>query len=440
MTARFITMGALAGLAYTLSPLTVVFAALVLPLCWWAARDLDRAERRRVLAILGVGLAVRVAAVALLLLATDPQHQHYRAFFPDAQAAIARTAWIRNIWLDVPIAPSYYAATYDPYGATPYWYTLAAIQMIVGPSPYGLNFLSTAAFLAGAVALYRLVRASYGRAAATIGFAVLVFWPTSLAWSVSVLKESVQFGLTAALIVCAVHAVRGRTRTGRLIAVAGGLAALGALNELRVGAVAIAGAGVAGGVVAHMLTVRRALALASAVAAAVVAGVALAQPVVQARLLDAVRAAGERQVGYTASFGRGYKVLDQRFYSEDGAVLSMTGDEAVRYVARSLVAFFVVPAPWQMTSMSTLGFLPQQLIWYAMLVLVVPGIVWGFRRDPLITWVFVGCIVSGTAVIAPVSGNIGTLVRHRDALMPAIVWLAVAGLWSTLGRAVQPWR
>src|SRR6185295_13321623 len=111
--------------------------------------DLDRAERRRVLAILGIGLAVRVAAVAVLLLATDPQQQHYNAFFPDARAAIARTAWIRNIWLDVPMPQAYYLGTYDPYGATRYWYVLAALQLIVGPSPYALNFLSTAAFLAG---------------------------------------------------------------------------------------------------------------------------------------------------------------------------------------------------------------------------------------------------------------------------------------------------
>jgi hypothetical protein len=211
------------------------------------------------------------------------------------------------------------------------------------------------------------------------------------------------------------------------------VAAVLALDGLRSGALAIAGAGVAAGLVARVLTLRRHVAVASAAAILVMAAFLLSRPGVQARTLDLVRQAADRQLGHVASFGQGYKVLDQRFYSEGRLVIAtMTADEAVRYLGRALVAFFVVPAPWQLTSATGLGFLPEQIVWYALLLLSVPGMVVGFRRDPLLTWIFVGYVAAAVAVIAPNSGNIGTLVRHRDALMPALAWLGAAGFVAVL--------
>ena len=181
MLGRALTVGVLAGLAYTLSPLTVAFAVFAAVLLWWAGCGLDAGERRWVLAALSLGMALRVAAIGALLLTTDVANQDFNAFFPDAHAAITRTWWIRNLWLGIPIGPDYLHAAYDPYGATPYWLVLAALQVIIGASPYGLNFISTAAFLAGAVLLHRVVRESYGPAVALTGLVVLLFWPTTLA-------------------------------------------------------------------------------------------------------------------------------------------------------------------------------------------------------------------------------------------------------------------
>jgi hypothetical protein len=43
-------------------------------------------------------------------------------------------------------------------------------------------------------------------------------------------------------------------------------------------------------------------------------------------------------------------------------------------------------------------------------------------------------------VIAPNSGNIGTLVRHRDIVVPPVALLASAGFVSILGVLVNPGR
>ncbi|MBI3491942.1 MAG: glycosyltransferase family 39 protein, partial [Acidobacteria bacterium] len=241
------TIGVLIGVAYTVSPITVLFALLLPLLFWWAARGIDAPDRRRVVGLLALAALLRVAAIAVLLLTTSPA-QHYNTFFPDAHYAIARSLWVRNTWLDVTIGPQYRVAMYDPYGRTSYTYVLAFIQLLVGPSPYGLNFVSITAFLTGAIALYRIARESFGSAAALVAFVIILFWPTTFVWSVTMLKESMQFGLTALLISFAFRTVRSRTWRAR---VTGGVLALAtayAIATLRSAALGIAVSGVAVGV------------------------------------------------------------------------------------------------------------------------------------------------------------------------------------------------
>jgi hypothetical protein len=248
--------GAVAGVAYTLSPFAALFAALAVLLFWWALRGLDGIERRRVCGLLAVATMLRLAAIAALLLTTTPA-QHFNAYFPDGRFAIARSWWILNIWQGVTIGPLYELSTYNPYGATSYSYVLGALQMIVGQSPYGLNFISLTAFLAGAIALYRMARESFGPSAALVGLGVVLFWPTMFAWSVSMLKEPMQFGLGALLIVFTLRAVRSRAWKACAI---GGLLAVAtayAMATLRSAAPIVAIAGVAIGVSGWLLTRRQ---------------------------------------------------------------------------------------------------------------------------------------------------------------------------------------
>lgn len=430
-------MGVLAGAAYTASPLTILFGLWLPLLFWWAARGIEAPERRWVFGLLGAATALRVCAIAALLVTTSPAQQ-FNTFFSDAQFAIARSWWVRNIWLGVPIGPLHEIGLYDPYGATSYSYLLGAMQMFVGPSPYGLNFVSIAAFLAGAVTLYRIARQSFGPGAALVGFALVLFWPSTFAWSVSMLKEPMQFALTAFMVACALRAVRSRLWVARaggaLLAAATGYA----MATFSAAAAAVTVAGVSAGVVAWAATRRRWVAIAGLVVLAGGGAVALSRPQVQAQLLQAARDAGDRQYGHVATSGYGYKVLDERFYSEGVlATREMRPNEAVRFVVRSVVAFFAVPLPWQVASTAGLAYLPQQFAWYALLLLGLPGSVVGFRRDALVTWILVAVVAAGVAVIAPNSGNIGTLVRHRDIVVPVLVWLSAVGVARVLAFLVK---
>lgn len=428
-------LGAVVGVAYTLSPLTAVLAVALVPLLRWAARGTEGSERRWLLSILIVGVAVRVLAVALLLLMTRPELYQFRAFVPDARFAIARSWWIRNQWLGIEIGPVYRLGVYSPYGATSYAYVLAALQLVFGEAPYAVNFVATGAFLFAAIALYRVARESYGPAPALIGLVILLFWPTMIIWSVSALRESFQLALTSAVIVAVVHAARGRTVGHRVAAGAGVAVALAALNPLHAGALVIASGGVAVAVVGWVLTARPVVARTVAIALVVGLGWAATRPAVQQRFVALMKPAVTRHVGEVQTPGNSYHILDYRFYRDNvrTVINTMTPGEALDFVIQSAWAFFLVPLPWQLASATEIAFFPQQVLWLAMIAAAVVGAVAGFRRDRLLTWLLVGYVAVAVAVIAPFSGNIGTLIRHRDIIIPAMTWLSAIGLCAVIG-------
>ena len=68
-----------------------------------------------------------------------------------------------------------------------------------------------------------------------------------------------------------------------------------------------------------------------------------------------------------------------------------------------------------------------------MVPLALVGVVAGFRRDGLVTLLLVSYIVVAAVPISLSNGNIGTLVRHRDTVVPFIVWLSGLGVVSLAG-------
>ncbi len=84
-------------------------------------------------------------------------------------------------------------------------------------------------------------------------------------------------------------------------------------------------------------------------------------------------------------------------------------------------------------SWSELILVPQQVAWYLMVPLALVGVVAGLRRDVLVTLLLVSYIVVAAVPISLSNGNIGTLVRHRDTVVPFIVWLSGLGAVSLTG-------
>jgi hypothetical protein len=171
--------------------------------------------------------------------------------------------------------------------------------------------------------------------------------------------------------------------------------------------------------------------LATMILAVVVAvPVALRLGSVQDRVVHAVRQSAETHWGHINTAGYVYTLLNGRFYWHRSTVSTMTLQEGGQFVVRALVSYVTVPTPWQLQSRTSLSFLPEQIVWYTLVLLAPWGLVHGLRRDRLLS-----CVLVAAGAVAFGSGNVGTLVRHRALALPYLVWFSAIAVCDLAGRS-----
>ena len=193
--------GVAIGTLSVLSPMTIWFTIAMAAVFAYAGRDLGPRERRWVLGTLGVAVALRVAMVVGLFLWAD----HATSFFVsfpfdgDGQGMKLRSDVIRNVWVGIPVRPLFLFAAFDAsYGWTSYLFVLGYLQYLIGPAPYGVHLFNIALSVAGSVVLYRTMRRAFGSMVGVGGLTIMLFMPSLFFWSVTVMKESLQFLTTRA--------------------------------------------------------------------------------------------------------------------------------------------------------------------------------------------------------------------------------------------------
>ena len=433
---RALLLGALLGVAYTLSPLTVIGCGALAVVVLRAARDLSPRERQWFLGAMTLALALRLAAIAGLFLFADPARP-YANFFGDEELFKSETVWLRNVGYGVSMSPADVIYVFDEVGRSSYVYVLAYIQALAGDAPYGNNVLNVAVYLTAIAISYRYMRGIYGRVTALAGAVILLFVPSLFSWSISVLKEPSYILVAALELICAAEIVRAPTLPRRILALIGVLSLAAILGSLRSGGTELAIAGTAVGVTAGLIVTRPRLAWASLVVLPLAIGVAMVQPTVQQRLSKALGDTAFLHWGHVATPGLSYKLLDTRFYVGDDrtAVYTMNAAEMARYTIRAAAAFASAPRPWEIESRSALAYLPEQAFWYVVLALTPFGVIAGLSRAPVVTCVLLSHGLVASAMVALTSGNIGTLIRHRGLTLPYFTWLAAFGAF----RLIEWW-
>lgn len=419
---------------FTLSPLTVIALIAAPLLIRVAGRGLPSAERRMVFALLATALALRAAVIAAVFLLNDHDSQAAAILTGDEAYTIARTLRIRNILLGVPALKHDYALAFEDYGRTSYLWIVTAAQLLFGPSPYGLRLMNALLFLAGAILLYRLARRSFGPLPAGIGLALLLFLPTWLLWSISLLKESLYFFLAALVLTASIAVVRGPGWLRRVVYGLVAAAALFALRDLRDGAIELIVAALIFGLALFAITGTRRRVVLGTVVVVALAGWWLSRPASQAQLVAALESAAQEHIGHVFTRGHPYKLLDDGFYVTVERKPSLTPPEAARFVVRAFVSVLVVPLPGQIATSSEWAQLPEHLVWLVLIVLTPVGLVAGGVRDRLVSCLLIGYVVPTLAIVALTNGNIGTLVRFRGLATPYLVWLGALGFCVIIGR------
>lgn len=430
----FTAAAAAVGIACGVSPGGCVIVVLLLTVCAWATRDLAGTERRWVLGVIGAAVALRVAAIAALAWYSNPQQESFAALFPDARYALSRSLWIRNIAVGVPVSPLNYFRAFEPnYGENAYNFVLASLHLLFGPSPYASHLLSTLVFFCAVLMLFRLARRSYGAAAALLGLSILVFMPSLFAWSVSPLKEAPS-ALAVAVVVAAIAAgAWASNRSARMAAGVIAVLALIAFRAIRPEGLWLALAGLGLGLATWLLIGRRALMLAAAGIVVLALAAAVIVPRVHDRALSLLQQAAWRHYLHAVSVGHFYRLLDAKYYPPNEATFNpRDAGASSRFLIRAAVRFVTVPEPWILRPGFELVVIPQQMVWYVLVIGAGCGVWYGMKRDRLLTSLLAGLCVGSWLLIGPTSGNIGTMVRHRDSLMPWVVWLSAVGLVSVV--------
>lgn len=426
--------GLVLALLYTASPLLLWVGAGAAGLLALAGRGLPESERRLLTSVLAAGLAARVLLVAGLVILSLPSLNDLSigAMSGDEAYYLGRALRARDIILGFTQGKYDYFVVYDDYGRTSYLGFLTAIQVLFGPTPFSMRILNALFFVTGAALLFRISRKAFGPVPAFSGLVVLLFLPSLLLSSISVLKESLYFLCASLLLFCSIRLFQARKASNAviLILIAGG--SLWLLNDLRRGALLLLGAGIALGVVLYFVAANaRRLAAAIAVVIVVLAA-GLAQPSLRARAVDAVVSAAKVHGGHVFTVGHAYKLLDEDFYMNAAAPaswpLTLTEPQAARFLVRAAISFLVTPWPWEMRSRGELAYLPEHLLWYLLIAALPAGILAGWKRDRLVTALMIGYVVPTAAALALTNGNVGTLLRLRGLVTPYLIWIGWLGV------------
>jgi hypothetical protein len=436
--------GLVLAAAATASPLTVA----VLPAAWvvitLAGRGLPENERRALAILLWTALASRLAAIVALVVIGIPGHSDASVggLSGDDAYYFGRAIRARDLIAGFAAGKYDYFVVHDSYGQTNYLSLLTWLQVAFGPTPYGMRVVNAVMFITGSALLFRTVRKGFGAVAAFTGLFVLLFLPSLFIWSISLLKESLFFLLTA-LLIASVMRLFDAPRPVKAIALAMvAMACLWLLDDLRRGGLVLAAAGIAAGLAARVVLARPWRIVAATALVIAVAGGAASRPSVRDRAVAGITSAAHVHVGHVFTVGHAYKLLDEGFYMFPRTPESLTGDQAARFVARAMASFVLTPLPWEIRSRGELALLPEHLLWYLMLVLTPIGFVEGWRRSPLLVCILTCYMLPTAAALAVTNGNVGTLLRLRALITPQLVWIATLGalvvMAALLERARRP--
>jgi hypothetical protein len=157
--------------------------------------------------------------------------------------------------------------------------------------------------------------------------------------------------------------------------------------------------------------------------------------------LGGLESAARLQTGHVFTVGHAYKLLDEGFYVNPQATaastLTLTPEQAARFVARGIISFVAEPLPWNLASRRELAFVPELVLWYGMLALAPIGLYAGWRSSPFVTSLLVCYPLPTALAVALTTGNVGTLLRLRGLVTPYLVWLSVMGLFTLVARQLR---
>lgn len=388
-------------------------------------------RRPSVLALIAASIAVRWVAGAALLVVLTPRG-HFGYFNPD-EIIFNRAAVVLSSGGAIPASLAFVV---DPFTRL-----VGLAYLVGGADPLaGKAVLSICGVLMVGI-VFRVVRAVDGTdRTALIAAGAMALWPTTLGWSVVLLKDAT-LGLAMALgIMGLVEIRRGRVALGGFLV----LAATSWQVSIRVSEAAVF-LGAEAVVGAVWFASRSRATLATTMAGILAVGTIIAIVPDLRERVD--RAPGELRTRRVEN-SRGNTSIDaQRSFGIAVPALRSTWPKEIERLPSAAATVWLRPAPWEAlgadNNSQRLGAAMAPL-WYAALILAFVGVIdLTRRRQPWWAWILAAPVLGSIGPLAAGEGNLGTAVRHRDSVTALLLSLATIGGVAMVhavrsSRAVQP--
>jgi hypothetical protein len=295
-----------------------------------------------------------------------------------------------------------------------YFYWNAFLFLIFGYVPLAPKLVNAFVGTASALFCYRLAGELAGRGPAMTSVMLTMFFPSLVLWSTQNLRDPIVLLVTLALFL---SVVRLRTRpSGR--AFFGVVFSLGLLVLFRDYIAVMALFGLIGSSFiskARGLPVNLLLgAILFALAIFAYQQFGLGTQWVESASFEAI----SQQRSFMASGGSAFRP----------EVDISTPLRGLQFFPLGLAFFLFSPFPWQVGSALSIMTLPEQLVWYALLPMVVAGGLYLVRERYQAVGPLLVFLALTTSIYALVEGNAGTAYRHRAQVLVFFLILASVGL------------
>ena len=392
--------------------LTILVGLLpVVPCIWILLRD--PTDRRFLMRLFILALALRWV-VAFVIQSKGLQHY----FGGDAETfdIVGNTisqAWQGRGSMNTPYMQSYVGSGRAGWGM---FYYVAAIYYAIGQNPFAIQLLNCAFGAAACIAVYKITLLVYPQQRVARTAAIMVaLSPSMILWSSQMLKDA---PIVLSLCLCALYTLklRDKVTAKRLVLL---LVSLFCLYVLRHYAAYIMFVAIAGSL---LLAAKRftPLRVVQGGLLVVFLGLTLAyfgaadvpQDAFNLKKIQAAREWSAKEAN--SGFGGEVDISDPK--------------AAISFLPVGLMYVLFAPFPWMMTNLRQLITLPELLIWWALVPMLIKGYWYGMRHRLKESFAICVFTIGLTLSYALYQSNVGTAYRHRAQLYVFFIIFISIGL------------
>lgn len=452
--------GAAAGLLAWEAPGSLFLVAAFLACFHFALKGWPPEERRWLGRLIYAALALRLLFIFIYYplassmgwtaawLTLDVPPFHVPVLFGDGADAINMSRAWALFWRGEWVSPSEVQEIFNPdrsffsiHGDVRHLLPQAALFFLFGVETLGARVLSAVVSVGAGVVAYAALRNRFGARTAWCGAALLAFWPTLFLWSLDALKEP-YFLLLLMSSACFAERV---PREGGWKALAASVALLGAALSIRTRwfpPLALTVAVCLGGFLLQRALRRSSLMKrvgCGLVLLALIGSFLALWPPSRRLILFYTYESVSAQRNFAVGYGSGYKVWPAEYYARptrDFPKILQWQDAAGAW-GRNLGHVLFEPFPKGWNGWKGVAYFGVAVPWWMALA----AALWGgweiaVRRDGF-GWMCLAYVGITLGFLAAFSGNVGTLIRHRDTASPILLLIAAVGV-SALWDRVRP--